>query len=93
MQHLIATASVILSNLFACHTIPDNNELSIDILHADGDGILDSLLNLLLYEFGNEILEGVVKEIMLRVADEEFETIDLNLDILDFEDGRLVCAG
>jgi hypothetical protein len=75
------------------HTIANLDELSIDVFEASPDRVLDGLWDLLLDEPSGERAEGLVEQVVLRVADGELERVDLDGDVLDVEDGGLVFAG
>lgn len=72
------------------HTITNTDELSINVFETGADSVLNSLLDLLLDETSGEGADGLVKKLVLRVTDRELEGINLDIDILDVEDGGLV---
>lgn len=81
-----------LGGLRGIHAVSDADKLSVDVLHTCGNGILDCLLNLLLDEAGDERLERLVEEVVLRVSNGELESVNFDVDVLDFEDRRFVLA-
>jgi len=84
LQHLGATLAF--GGFSLRHTISDANKLAIDVFQAGSDGLSNGLLDLLLDEASSEGFHGLVKEIVFRVTNGEFECIDLDDDALNFED-------
>jgi hypothetical protein len=72
------------------HTITDADKLSIDVLETSPQRVLDGLLDLPLNETSGERFEGLVEEIMLRVADGELERVNLDVNVVNSEDGRAI---
>lgn len=91
LQDLRAGGGIV--RLGLVHTIANEDELSVNVLQASPDRVLDSFRDLLLDEARGEWAEGLVKEVVLRVADGELEGVDFDGDVLDVEDGGLVFAG
>lgn len=91
MQDL--SSALTLSNLRGGHTITDRDRLSIEVLQTDGDIVLHGHLDLLLDEAGGERADKLVENIVLRVTDGELESVNLDIDVLDLEDGGLVFVG
>jgi len=81
------SARSLIAVLSLSHTITNANELSIDVFETSTDRILNGLLDLLLDETSSERTDGLVKELVLGIADGELEGVDLDVDIFDVEDG------
>jgi hypothetical protein len=62
LQHL--SAALTFRSLSAGHTIPNADELSIDVLQTRSDPALDAFLDLLLHETQGNWLDRVVKQVM-----------------------------
>jgi hypothetical protein len=67
--------------------------LAVDVLQPSSDRALDSFLDLLLDEASSEGLEGLVQKVVFRIANGEFERVNLDDDALNFEDRRFVLVG
>lgn len=86
-------AALSLGDRHSGHTITDRDELSIVVLEAGGDVVFDRLLGLFLDEAGSEGTNELVEDVALRVTDGELEGVNLDVNVLDFEDGSLVIVG
>ena len=84
MQHFSATLAF--GSLRTRHTIPNADELSVNIFHTSSNQIFDRFLDLLLDETSNERFECFVEKVVFRV---EFESVDFDDDDLDLEDRGL----
>lgn len=71
------------------HTVANADELSVNVFHAGGDSVFDSLLDLTFDETGRKGFESFVEGVVFRVADGELEGVQLHVDILDLEDGAV----
>ena len=83
----------ILALVRLAHAVAHANKLTIDIFHTSSDRVRDSLLNLPLYEARRERAQSFVKRVMLRVADRELERVNLDMDVLYFENRRAILVG
>jgi len=88
LQHL--SSGYTLSGLGLVHAIANSDELSVDVLETGPQCLFDRLLDLLLDETSSERTEGLVQEVVLRVADGELERINLDVDVVHLEDRRFV---
>lgn len=75
------------------HLVTNADELSIDVLQTGLDGVSDGLLDLLLDQTSSQWVESLVEKVVLGVTNVELEGVDLDLDIIDLEDGGVVLAG
>ena len=88
LQHL--SSGYTLSGLGLVHAIANSDELSVDVLETGPQRLFDRLLDLLLDETSSERTEGLVQEVVLRIADGELERVNLDVDIVHFEDRGFV---
>jgi hypothetical protein len=91
LQHF--SAALAFGGFRARHTIPNADELSVDVLHTGSNWTLDRFLDLLLDETSSERLEGLVEKVVFRVTDGEFEGVDFDDDVFDFEDWGFILVG
>ena len=95
VTHLLqrSSAASIVATIRLAHAIPHANELSVNIFQASRDGITERLLNLFLYQTHSKRTERIVQRVVLAVSDGELERVHLDVDVLDFEDRRIVPVG
>ena len=91
LKHIRTTFSFL--RLCSGHTITDANKLAVDVLETSAQGIFDNLLQLSLDQGSGKRTEGLVKEVVLRIADGEFKSSNLDIDVLNAENGGLVSFG
>lgn len=72
------------------HPVSDCNQLAVQVLESRMDAICNRFLNLSLDEAGGQRHQGLVQQIMLRVANAELEGVDLDLHALNLEDRALI---
>ena len=76
--------------LGSLHAVPNRDQLSIDIFETGPEGISNDSLDLALHKNSRKRPKGFVQEIVFRISDREFKRFHLDLDVMNFEDGRLV---
>lgn len=76
-----------LVDLSFLHTVTNTDKLSIDVLETSLDSTFDCLLQLLLDKTCREWAEGFVEQVVLRVPNAELEGVDLDVHVLNSENG------
>jgi len=72
------------------HAITNSNKLSIDVFKSSPQRVSDRLLDLFLDQRSSKWAKGLVQKIVFRVANGEFKRPNLDVDVLDAENRRVV---
>ena len=83
-------ARLVFGSLGLVHPVANTNELPVDIFETRGDRVCDGLLELFLHETSREWAQGLVQDVVLRVANRELEGSNLDIDVLHLENARAV---